>query len=284
MEPSGQGDEATRLRELGYVQEVARRLTVRDLVTHGLIYMVPPARSPRSGSSTTCRPGRWPRSTWTPRSQCCSAPSATKRWLGNSLSRGRPRAISAWGANRLVGFVSSWVILLDYLLLPALLCALSASAMTTVVPGVPAWMWVIVFVAVTEVTNVLGVDVTAKVNTSFLCIQLTILAVFLCWAGVLVMQGHARLSLDPLHPRTATHRGRWSRAPYPLPRSAFWDSTPQCRANFVVANSRSRPNPSSGCRCPDHVMTGCCRLDRSKSGHRCREDASNGCRRRHVDA
>jgi hypothetical protein len=28
-------------RELGYQQELARRLTVRDLVVHGLIYMVP---------------------------------------------------------------------------------------------------------------------------------------------------------------------------------------------------------------------------------------------------
>ncbi|MGZ6779964.1 MAG: amino acid permease, partial [Mycobacterium sp.] len=34
-------DDAARLRELGYEPELARTLSVRDLVIHGLIYMVP---------------------------------------------------------------------------------------------------------------------------------------------------------------------------------------------------------------------------------------------------
>ena len=33
--------DAARLRELGYEPELARSLSVRDLVIHGLIYMVP---------------------------------------------------------------------------------------------------------------------------------------------------------------------------------------------------------------------------------------------------
>lgn len=90
--------------------------------------------------------------------------------------------------------------------------------MTTVVHSVPAWMWVILFVAVTAVTNVLGVDVTAKMNKSFLYIQLAILAVFLCWAVVLVMQGHAHLSLDPFHP----HSGAlWSMVAGAIPVAEF---------------------------------------------------------------
>jgi amino acid transporter len=34
-------DDSARLRELGYEPELARTLSVRDLVIHGLIYMVP---------------------------------------------------------------------------------------------------------------------------------------------------------------------------------------------------------------------------------------------------
>lgn len=60
------------------------------------------------------------------------------------------------GTNRFMGFVSGWAIPLDYLLLPALLCVLSASAMTTVVHFVPAWVWVVFFVAVSAATNVFG--------------------------------------------------------------------------------------------------------------------------------
>ena len=122
------------------------------------------------------------------------------------------------GTNRFLGFVSGWAILLDYLFLPALLCVLSASAMTTIVHSVPAWMWVVLFVAVTALTNVFGVDVTAKMNKSFLYIQLAILAVFLCWAAVLVLQGHAHLTLDPFHP----HGGAsWSVVAGAIPVAAF---------------------------------------------------------------
>ena len=57
--PADSSSDAARLRELGYEPELARRLSVRDLVINGLIYMVPRwRRSASSGSSTTCRPGR----------------------------------------------------------------------------------------------------------------------------------------------------------------------------------------------------------------------------------
>ena len=44
------------------------------------------------------------------------------------------------------GFLAGWAILLDYLLLPALLSVFAAAAMGTVLPGVPAWVWIVVFV------------------------------------------------------------------------------------------------------------------------------------------
>ena len=39
--PADSSSDAARLRELGYEPALARRLSVRDLVIHGLIYMVP---------------------------------------------------------------------------------------------------------------------------------------------------------------------------------------------------------------------------------------------------
>lgn len=55
-------------------------------------------------------------------------------------------------------------------------------------------------------------------NKSFLYIQLAILTVFLCWAPVLVLQGHAHQSLDPFHPYGGAS---WAAVAGAIPLAAF---------------------------------------------------------------
>ena len=66
------------------------------------------------------------------------------------------------GTSTFIGFISGWAILLDYLLLPALLCVFASVAMASLVPFVPGWAWVIVFVVATALINIMGVTVTAR--------------------------------------------------------------------------------------------------------------------------
>ncbi len=211
-------NDAARLRELGYEPELARTLSVRDLVIHGLIYMVPLAPIGVFGILYNMSAG----------AVAAVYVIAAVAMLFSAISykemaqvfpvSGSTYSYVSLGTNRFLGFVSGWAILLDYLLLPALLCVLSASAMTTIVPSVHAWMWVVFFVAVTAVTNLLGMNVTAKMNKYSLYIQLVILAVFLTWAAVLVMHGQAHLTLDPFHP----HGGAsWSVVAGAIPVAAF---------------------------------------------------------------
>jgi amino acid transporter len=210
--------DAARLRELGYEPELARTLSVRDLVIHGLIYMVPLAPIGIFGILYNMSAG----------AVAAVYVIAAVAMLFSAISykemaqvfpvSGSTYSYVSLGTNRFLGFVSGWAILLDYLLLPALLCVFSASAMTTIVGSVPAWMWVVFFVAVTAVTNLLGMNITAKMNKYSLYIQLAILAVFLTWAAVLVLQGHAHLTLDPFHP----HGGApWSVVAGAIPVAAF---------------------------------------------------------------
>jgi amino acid transporter len=210
--------DVARLRELGYEPELERTLSVRDLVIHGLIYMVPLAPIGVFGILYNMSAG----------AVAAVYVIAAVAMLFSAISykemaqvfpvSGSTYSYVSLGTNRFLGFVSGWAILLDYLLLPALLCVLSASAMTTIVPSVPAWMWVVFFVAVTAVTNLLGMSITAKMNTYSLYIQIAILVVFLTWAAVLVMQGHAHLTLDPFHP----HGGAsWSMVAGAIPVAAF---------------------------------------------------------------
>jgi amino acid transporter len=211
-------NDAARLRELGYEPELARTLSVRDLVIHGLIYMVPLAPIGVFGILYNMSAG----------AVAAVYVIAAVAMLFSAISykemaqvfpvSGSTYSYVSLGTNRFLGFVSGWAILLDYLLLPALLCVLSASAMTTIVPSIPAWMWVVFFVAVTAVTNLLGMNVTAKMNQYSLYIQIGILVVFLTWAVVLVMQGHAHLTLDPFHPYG---RASWSIVAGAIPVAAF---------------------------------------------------------------
>mgnify|MGYP001161966365 CR=1 FL=1 len=210
--------EAARLRELGYEPELARTLSLRDLVIHGLIYMVPLASIGVFGILYNMSAGAVAAVYVIGAVAMLFSAISYKEMARVFPVSGSTYSYVSLGTNRFLGFVSGWAILLDYLLLPSLLCVLSASAMTTIVHWVPAWMWVVFFVCVTAVTNLLGMDVAAKMNKYSLYIQLAILAVFLCWAAVLVRQGHARLTLDPFHP----HGGAsWSAVAGAIPVAAF---------------------------------------------------------------
>ncbi len=211
-------DDTARLRELGYEPELVRTLSVRDLVIHGLVYMVPLAPIGIFGILYNMSAG----------AVAAVYVIAAVAMLFSAISykemarvfpvSGSTYSYVSLGTNRFLGFVSGWAILLDYLLLPALLCVLSASAMTAIMPAIPAWVWVVLFVALTALTNLLGMNVTAKMNKYSLYIQLAILAVFLSWAAVLVLQGHAHLTLDPFHP----HGGAsWSVVAGAIPVAAF---------------------------------------------------------------
>jgi amino acid transporter len=192
--------DAARLRELGYEPELVRTLSVRDLVIHGLVYMVPLAPISVFGILYNMSAGAVAAVYVIAAVAMVFSAISYKEMAQVFPVSGSTYSYVSLGTNRFLGFVSGWAILLDYLLLPALLCVFSASAMTAIVPFIPAWMWVVFFVAATAVTNLLGMNVTAKMNKYSLYIQLGILAVFLTWAAVLVMQGHAHLTLDPFHP------------------------------------------------------------------------------------
>ena len=89
--------DAARLRELGYEPELARTLSVRDLVIHGLIYMVPLAPIGIFGILYNMSAGAVAAVYVIAAVAMCSAPSATRRWPRCSPSPARPTAMSASG-------------------------------------------------------------------------------------------------------------------------------------------------------------------------------------------
>ncbi|WP_413627945.1 APC family permease [Fructilactobacillus vespulae] len=177
------------LESFGYKQELERTLTLKDLIIYGLIFMVPIAPFGIYGSVITASNGM----------------IALTYIIGmiamffTALSYGQmakafPIAGSVYayaqrGINKTVGFLAGWMIILDYIFVPALLYVISANSLKSLVPGMPAWIWLVAFILINTIINVRGIEFTAGANKIFLALELLILAIFLIVGIYGIMNG-----------------------------------------------------------------------------------------------
>lgn len=189
------------VEQFGYKQELKRSLTFTDILIYGLIFMVPIAPFGVYGEVMVG-------------SQGMIALAYLIGMIGmifTALSYARmseefPLAGSVYsyvgrGLNHHVGFIAGWLILLDYLLVPTLMYVVSAAALGGILPGVPAGVWIFVFVIINTVINYFGIEMTARTNKIFLVFELIVLAIFLYFGITAIMNGvnGASFSFDPLY-------------------------------------------------------------------------------------
>ncbi|HWN33952.1 MAG TPA: APC family permease [Pseudonocardia sp.] len=77
-----------------------------------------------------------------------------------------------------VGFLVGWATLLDYFFLPMVIWLLGATYLQQGFPGVPVWTWIIVFIALTTVINILGIKVADKANFILMTFQVLVIIAF----------------------------------------------------------------------------------------------------------
>lgn len=186
------------LENLGYTQQLDRSMSLTDVVVYGLIYMVPMAPIAVFGTIYDFASGM-PALVYLVAAVAMvfSAISYREMALRYPIA-GSVYSYVRRGLNPFTGFLAGWAILLGYLLLPALLSVFSAAAMTSLVPAVPAWVWVVVFVLAAAAVNLAGIGLTARMNMLFLTAQLIVLAIFVLAALIAVAHGHATFTLDPI--------------------------------------------------------------------------------------
>ena len=78
-----------------------------------------------------------------------------------------------------LGFLAGWMILADYLLIPALIYAFCASWLRGLLPAVPAWIWVLGFVLFNTAVNILGIRLQARAHFILLMLELLALVIFI---------------------------------------------------------------------------------------------------------
>jgi amino acid transporter len=117
-----------------------------------------------------------------------------------------PSAGSVYGFARhalgpFTGFIAGWMILLDYLLIPAYVYVFMAVALGTLIPQIDRGIWIVVLGGVTLGINWFGVKVTSRVNLISVAVQVAILAVLMLFFLVALYhgKGNGALTLRPLY-------------------------------------------------------------------------------------
>ena len=181
------GDE--NLDGLGYKQELRRALSTRDLIVYGLILIVPISPYSVFGFVWEDSKGMVPLAYLVGLvGMCFTALSYA------SMSRAFPLAGSVYayaqrGLHEIAGFFAGWLILLDYILVPALLYLFSAVALQPLFPAVSERLWLMGFVVLNALANVIGIQFTAKVNRYMLVMELVALALFVLFGLIALHHG-----------------------------------------------------------------------------------------------
>ncbi|MEB8209807.1 APC family permease [Staphylococcus succinus] len=94
-----------------------------------------------------------------------------------------------------LGFMVGWTILLDYLFLPLVIWLIGAEYLTTAFPMIPSWAWIIIFIVVTTLVNIIGINTTTSMNLLIMIFQLLVITIFiiLCIWSVIHGMGEGHL-------------------------------------------------------------------------------------------
>jgi len=78
-----------------------------------------------------------------------------------------------------IGFLAGWSLLLDYLLLPMLNYLVIGIYLNAAIPAVPAWVFVLITIAIVTVLNIIGIVSVARANLLIIVMQAVFIVVFL---------------------------------------------------------------------------------------------------------
>ncbi|WP_375737893.1 APC family permease [Pseudomonas boanensis] len=101
--------------------------------------------------------------------------------------------------NPKLGFLAGWAVLLDYLFLPMAIWLIGAAYLHSAFPAVPQAIWVLAFIGVTTVINVVGLRLAKNINGVLMVVQFLVLIAFvgLCVHYVLGDASKPLWSLEP---------------------------------------------------------------------------------------
>ena len=192
----GAPDSTVSLEKFGYRQELKRSLSLFDLVVYGLVYINLVAPLTTFGVVFNASRGM------VPVVYVVGAVVMTFTALSYvTMSRAFPIAGSVYsyagrGIGESAGFLAGWAILLDYALLQAVGYVVTAVAIQSIAPDVPRAVWIVLLIGFNTTINLLGLEVTARLNRLVLILMFTTIGLFIVIALIGLADGVAGATIS----------------------------------------------------------------------------------------
>ena len=166
------------IEQFGYKQELKRSLGFWDLMVYGLIFIVPIAPMGIFGQVIQTANGMVVLAYLIGLVGMIFTAYSYMRMSEAFPIAGSAYAFVQRGWHPDMGFVAGWMILLDYILTPALLYLVSAAWLSALIPAIPTLAWVVFFVVLNTVITVIGIELTNRVNWVILAVELATFLIF----------------------------------------------------------------------------------------------------------
>jgi amino acid transporter len=189
--------------------KLKRELSFRDLVFYGLAYTAPVAPLTMAGFIWDVS-GGLPVLAYLLGALCLYFTANSYAVMTSAMpSAGSVYSFAGKTMGPFAGFISGWMILLDYLLVPAFTYILCAVSLEMLMPAGDRATWIVVSVLATFAVNWFGISVTSWVSSVSVVLQLLLVAAVmaLCLVALHGGMGSGALTLAPLFDASKLHAG-----------------------------------------------------------------------------
>ena len=200
-----------KTNNLGYAQELKRVLTFKDILIFGIVFLNPIAPFALYGVVNYKTSGHMALAYFIGMIAMIFTAYSYGKMAAAFPVAGSTYTYTQRVINPHIGFLTGWMMFLDYVLLPLQINIVAAIYANALIPQVPNWVWVLVFSIFIGIVNYYGVQLTAKINFVVAIFSFAALITFVAYAVKAITGGIGSgtlLSMKAFYnPSTATISG-----------------------------------------------------------------------------
>ena len=189
------------IEQFGYKQELRRGMGLWDVVLYGVLFMVIIAPQSIFGTIQQNSHGMTPLVYIIGFVAILFTAMSYMRMSKRFPIAGSVYSYVQRGINPHVGFMAGWLILLDYVLVPSLLIVMVMNWGVALVPGSPAWLWAVAFIAFNTFVNIRGIQMSRGVDWVIFIVEIVAVVAFIALGTNFVLGGGGAggFVLDPIY-------------------------------------------------------------------------------------
>ena len=172
-----------KVMEIQEPQKLRRVLGLWDLIFYGIVLIQPIAAIGLFGIASKVSRGHMVTTLFIAMFGMMLTAVSYGRMASLYPSAGSAYTYVGKGLNTYIGFMAGWAMFLDYLIVPIINTVYAALTLQRLMPSVPFFAWVILFVFVITFVNLRGIRTMARSNEILLFIMCLVIGIFI-WLGV----------------------------------------------------------------------------------------------------